>query len=120
MDKRIEKWKKCQKSVELANDWEKLPSGRKYDGDKFNISVAHCTPPILCRAGQQTCGGQAYWKTDKEFSQAILEYLVDGWSDHFPLIIERMKKQENVALLECQAYLDDLQLYIDKAKGVRQ
>ncbi|MCP4988301.1 MAG: hypothetical protein GY928_20315, partial [Colwellia sp.] len=52
----ISKWKAARRSRKDAEYWDALPEGKKYENNKFNISIAHCAAPVLCRAGQQSCG----------------------------------------------------------------
>lgn len=54
-DHRIENWENAKKTRINAEKWQDL-----YKNDKFEISIAHCIPPVLYRAGQQICGGQSY------------------------------------------------------------
>lgn len=111
----IEKWRKNEWELEEAKKWNDLPEGQRYQQDSFNISKSHCTAPMLCRAGQQTCGGKNYWETEKAFNQAILQYLIDGWSDHYPVIIEIMRQKERESLRNCQSFVDGMQKLISES-----
>lgn len=112
----IQDWRNSKIERENAESWNDLPNGRRYQNDKFNISEPHSRKPMLCRAGQQTCGGNNYWKTGEEFNAAMLQYLIDGWADHYPHIIKLMKEKENQALKQCQSYVDKMQGLINDAE----
>lgn len=112
-DHRIENWEKAKYTREKAEDWQNLPKGQKYRQDTFEISTAHCKAPTLCRAGQQSCGGQNYWETGKEFNQAILEYLVSDWDNVWPKVHEILKEKERSALEDCQSFVNEMQALID-------
>ena len=109
-------WKEAKEARINAQKWNALPDGKKYQTDKFDISLPHCTLPMLNRAGQQKCGGQNFWKTEKLFNRAILEYLINDWKDIFPQVIKRMCQAEEKALIECQTYVDELQANINEVK----
>jgi len=110
-----DKWEKAKRAVIDAKRWNDLPSGKKYDGAAFEISLTHCEFPILVRAGQQVCGGHNYWETDKAFGVAILEYLLTDWDGHFNKIIKIMERKECEELKKCQSYVDELQRLINNA-----
>ena len=114
-DKRIKNFSDAKRAVKAAEDWNNLPCGRRYKGDNFEISIAHCKPPMLTRAGQQNAGGQNYWETKGAFNQAILEYLVSTWDDHYPKVLEILNTKERERLKECQSYIDEMQSAIDTA-----
>ena len=59
-DKRIDQWQKAKRDREVAEEWNDLPDGRKYQNDNFDISIAHCSKPKLTRAGQQSCRRKNY------------------------------------------------------------
>ena len=117
-DQNVKFWQETKKSRELAERWNNLPNGPKYQNnhDSFAISIAHCKPPQLVRAGQQSCGGKNYWETDEKFSKAILEYLVNNWNSVYPEVMEIMKAKERKALLDCQEYVTNLQNLINGAE----
>jgi hypothetical protein len=117
MDTRLEAWKKAKKTREDAEEWQELPNGRKYDNDRFNVSAAHCKPPILCRAGQQTHSGQNYWETEVGFNDAMLRYLVADWDSIYPKVLKILKETEAKKLRECQSFIDDLQRQISEAQN---
>lgn len=114
-DKLVNDWQAAKSATNKAKRWQNLPLGNRYQNDTFSISVAHCQPPKLVRAGQQCCGGQNYWETEKEFNAAILEYLVSNWSEIYPSVISMMETKERQALIACQSYIDDLQKLIGDA-----
>jgi hypothetical protein len=115
MDQLINNWHKTQEAVRAAEQWNSLPSGKKYSSSTFSISIAHCALPTLTRMGQQSCGGQSYWKTDKDFGDALLRYLMLDWDKHFNGAISILKEDERAALLKCQAFVDKMQAAIDDA-----
>ena len=105
-------YKKAQRVSREAEEWNNLPKGRKYNSSKFRISKAHCTKPKLCRAGQQVCGGKNYWYTSDEFNAAILEYLIDNWESIYPFVLDMLKENERRALIDCQSFIDEMQIEI--------
>lgn len=109
------RYKDAKVTREDAEAWNKLPEGPKYQNDKFNISIAHCKSPMLCRAGQKRHGANNYWETDKRFNQAILEHIVDNWNKIFPDVINRLKAKEEGALRDCQDFVNKIQNAIDAA-----
>jgi len=113
-DHRIKKYQDAKRARKEAEEWNDLPNGRKYQNDKFNISSAHCIAPMLCRMGQQSSGGSNYWKTEKNFNQAILDYIIFNWKVIYLGVLERMKKQETDALKECQSFIDEMQKIINE------
>lgn len=115
MNDLLKKWTDAKYHRECAEKWNELPNGRKYQiGDTFEISLAHSKAPILVRAGQQTCGGENYWKSGHELNQAILEYLKDNWEGIWPEVLQRMKQKESSALIACQSFINNLQKQIDQ------
>lgn len=116
-EKKINAWNIAQYDRQKAENWNALPNGKRYMQDTFSISVAHCTPPKLVRAGQQSAGGQNYWETEEAFNTVILQWLVKNWNKAYPEIIEMMKDKENQALVDCQEYVSKMQQMIDQAKG---
>lgn len=109
-------WDAAKRAVERARAWQNLPNGPRYGNDTFAISLAHCKAPVLVRAGQQDCGGQNYWETERELNQAILEYIVKDWKEIYPKVIAMMEKKEKDALLDLQSYVDSMQNMINEAK----
>lgn len=115
-EQKIKEWKAAKQAVSSAKFWQNLPQGQSYSsGDSFEISIAHSKPPMLMRAGQQAAGGRNYWETDNLFNQAMLAYLVQNWSAHYPEIIKIMEQKERAALLACQTYVDEMQALISGA-----
>jgi len=112
-EQRLTIYREKKNAVTAANAWNNLPNGTRYQGDKFDISVAHCKPPKLCRAGQQSCGGRNYWETEEAFNNTILEYIVENWESIYPDVRQRMKDKEAKALQACQSFIDDMQSRID-------
>ncbi|MDY6896176.1 MAG: hypothetical protein SVO01_12300 [Thermotogota bacterium] len=113
-DKRIIAYHGAKEAREKAEEWNNLPHGRKYQDDTFDISVAQSKVPSLIRIGQQKHGGQNYWESNSKFNQAILEYLVSTWDEHFPRILNILKEKEQKALKDCQSYIDEMQSMIDE------
>ena len=110
-------WKEARDARIKAQEWNGLPFGEKYTPqDTFAISKAHCTAPVLVRAGQKHCGGTNYWNTEKEFNNAIRDFLVDNWDAIYPKVIARMQAKEDQALLDCQEYIDQLQSLINNVQ----
>jgi hypothetical protein len=112
----INKWHISEKVVVDTEYWNNLPNGNNYQGSKFNISIGHCTPPVFVRAGQQVCGGDNYWKTEKAFGVAVLEYLKDDWNNHYPKILGYLKKKRDLDLMACQSFVDQMQKIINESK----
>lgn len=116
MDERLKQWQDAKDTREAAEKWNNL-HGPRYRNDDFEISIAHCTAPKLTRAGQQNCGGQTnYWETKPEFNLAILEYLIFHWKEIYPHVLEILKKKEQLALENCQSYIDEIQNIINYSK----
>lgn len=113
----IDNWKKAERTRTQAEGWNDLPNGRRYQNDTFAISTAHCKTPEITRAGQQSSGGQNYWKTEEGFNNAILKHIVSDWENIYPKVLEILKKEENEALVACQSYVTDLQGLIDKVNS---
>lgn len=113
----LKNWQEAKRAKEEFIQWNNLPNGQKYMNDNFDISILHCTPPVLQRAGQQYQGGKNYWETSKEVGMATLEYLAKNWEDHFPKILEILEKKERENLLECQKFIDEMTEKINNAKG---
>ena len=116
MDDRIKKWEEAKRAVLEAIEWNDLPNGKRYQNDKFDISIAHCKPPMLSRMGQQSVGGKVYWETEPYFNDAILEYLIKDWDFHYHKILEILKTKESEALKELQSYVDEIQTLIKKGQ----
>lgn len=119
-DQLVKEWQSAKNAVNNAKSWQALPNGRAYQNDSFSISLAHCVPPKLVRAGQQYQGGQNYWETEKEFNQAILAYIVNNWQTVYPEIIKIMEEKERTALIACQSYVDNLQSLITEANQTKE
>lgn len=113
-DLRLKRYQKAKATRNEAQAWNALPDGPKYQGSKFAISLPHCRPPKLIRAGQQTCGGTNYWETEHDFNLAILQYLVDDWDNVYPKVLEILRKKEQAALKDCQFFIDELQKAINE------
>ena len=115
----LKRWQEDKIALKRAKEWNDLPNGRKYNEDQsFEISKAHCRPPILVRIGQQSHGGQNYWNTEEEFDQMILNYLDDDWDNHYPKIIKMMEEKERESLQECKTYINEMLNKIEDASNV--
>ena len=110
---KLKRYNEAKKAVVEAEKWNNLPKGRKYQNDAFLISESHCTAPILVRAGQQYCGGNNYWNTEKELNNALLSHIVENWAEIYPAILVRLRKKEAESLRNCQVFIDDMQKAID-------
>jgi hypothetical protein len=106
----------AKNAVNRANEWNDLPDGPKYQNDTMSISPAHCRPPMLMRAGQQSCGGKNYWESPQELNQAILEVIVMDQKNIIRKAILLLEENESVALLKTQAFVSELQIKIDNTK----
>jgi len=115
-DKRLVEYRKAKRAVEKAEEWNNLPSGLRYQGDKFDISIPHCSAPKLTRAGQKYAGGQNYWDTDEELNLALLEYIIDNWDFIYQDVFSRLQDKESAALKKCQTFIDDLQKAINETE----
>lgn len=113
-DINIKSWEQAKSARQAAESWNNLPNGRAYQNDTFSISLAHCKAPALVRAGQQSCGGQNYWETEKDFNLTILEWLVENWKTISPEIIQMMKDKEASKLKACQEYVTKMQDLINQ------
>ena len=116
-EQKVKEWKIAQRARQNAEAWQALPSGPRYENDRFSISLVHCTAPMLTRAGQQSCGGKNYWETEKEFNHAILEWIVGNWQEVYLGVLDILKKKEVAALQDCQDYINQMQAMIDASKG---
>lgn len=112
-DARVREWHKHKKAVIEAEAWQKLPDGKKYCSSTFDISIAHCTMPMLNRMGQKVCGGNSYWQTDNLFNEAILEYIIKDWDKIYPKVLQILKNKETKALRKCQDYINEMQTVIN-------
>lgn len=111
---KLKKWQSLRRSRKLAEQWQDLPNGQKYQkDDSFSISIAHSSRPKLTRCGQKTCGGKNYWETEKEMGDAILEYIVKNWGSIGNEVIEIMRDKEKSALKDCQEFIDKMQAAIN-------
>lgn len=113
---KVAAWDKAKTAVQRAKAWQNLPNGPRYENDTFAISLAHCKPPTIVRAGQRVCGGQNYWETEQEFNLAILEYIVKDWKEVYLKVMAIMEKKEKDALIDLQSYVDSMQNMINEAK----
>lgn len=112
----LENYERFKRDRKGAEAWNNLPNGPKYDSSTiFAISTAHCKAPLLCRAGQQSQGGETYWETDAPLNNAILRYIAEHWEEIWPSVLEIMQNKEENALLECQTFINDMQEAIDEA-----
>ncbi len=109
----IQDYKNAQKNADEAKEWNDLPNGRVYQSDSFDISEAHCTPPVLVRAGQQYCGGQNYWESNEEFNNALLTYIISDWDNIYTYVMEIMNKRKDEKLKKCQTFIDEMQELIN-------
>lgn len=117
MSNLMREWKDAENNLKAFEFWQNLPNTKdRNDRFSFQISKAHCKPPMLCRAGQHTTGGKNYWETEKAINQAILEYLVDNWDTIAPFIRYRLQEKERDALIQCQSFIDEMQAQITQAK----
>ena len=114
---KYEIYTEAKKDRERAEYWNELPNGEKYQTDKFDISVAHCTL-ILKRMGQQRQGGQSYWETSKIFGEAIMEVIKEN-PDIIESAIKKLKQREIVALNECQEYAENILALIKDAVDLK-
>lgn len=96
-DQLVKEWQSAKNAVNNAKSWQALPNGPRYQTDSFSISITHCVPPKLTRAGQQSCGGKNYWETEEAFNKAILAYIVNNWKDVYPEVLKIMERK-NVQL----------------------
>jgi hypothetical protein len=114
-DQRMEIYTNAKRARVEAEKWNALPEGKKYQNSTFSISPAHCKKPMLCRAGQQSCGGHNYWETEEPFNTAILDCIVAEWETLYPKVLAILKEKERMALKNCQAFIDEMQQAIDTA-----
>lgn len=114
--KLIDNYNKAKSSRQKAKEWQDLPNCERYTKDhKFEISLAHCDPPGLTRAGQRYAGDNNYWKTESDFNKAILKYLVENWEDIYPSVLKKLKQKEQEAIQDCQSFIDDMQNMINES-----
>lgn len=119
-DQLIKTWQSAKDAVSKAKSWQDLPNGKSYQNDSFKISVAHCVPPKLTRAGQQSCGGKNYWETEEAFNKSMLEYIVNNWQNVYPEVIKIMEEKERTALIACQSYVNNLQSLVTEANQTEE
>lgn len=113
-------WNEAKSALAKVIAWQDLPNGRKYQNHTFSISLAHCTPPKLQRAGQQSCGGNNYWETEKELDKAVLQFIVSNWDEIiYPGALAILQKAEIDALMDCQGHVDQMQDLINEAKSAK-
>ena len=115
MSDAYEKYLAAERAVSMAENWMALPHGPRYQGDRFDISPAHCTLKLQ-RAGQQSCGGQNYWEAPKELASALLRVLAKS-EDMLAPAMSVLRMTRDKALADCREYVDDLSARIAKAEG---
>lgn len=117
MSELLQKWKNATGVIKEFDKWNDLPnSPARHGDDAFKISLAHCTPPTLTRAGQKTVGGTNYWRTETEVEKAILEWLVDNWDTVQLGVRKILQDKERQALLDCEEFVKEMRQTIDAAK----
>ena len=106
----------AKKDVSEAVRWNELiNSNQKYSKDAFEISIAHCEPPLLVRAGQHYAGDTNYWNSPEALNRAVLRVIVDSIDDIVIKAMAVLSEQESVSLKKCQCFIDDMQRKINVA-----
>ena len=95
-----ENYLKAERALSSAKEWNDLPNGPKYQNDKMDISMAHCSLKLQ-RDGQQFQGGQNYWDAPPELTAEIIKIIVEDKT-----IIERaldgLEKRAAELLVSCE------------------
>lgn len=95
-----ENYLKAERALASAKEWNNLPNGPKYQGDKMDISTAHCSLKLQ-RAGQQFQGGQNYWDAPAELTAEIIKLIAEDKSI-IERAIDRLEKRAAELLVSCE------------------
>ena len=95
-----ENYLKAERALSSAKEWNDLPNGPKYQNDKMDISMAHCSLKLQ-RAGQQFQGGQNYWDAPPELTAEIIKLIAEDKSI-IERALDRLEKRAAELLVSCE------------------
>ena len=91
---------------EMAEEWNDLPNGHKYQNATMKISTAHCRISLV-RAGQQSQGGKNYWESPGELNAVLLEVIAEDGTV-IERAIEKLKVREKQAPIDCWEFANGI------------
>ena len=117
--KKYQQWVEAQGILKAASQWVAMYGKRAgYQNDVFTLSVSSPIKFDLC--GQQSCGGQNYWPSSKEFNEAFAEVVKKHFVSLAEEALQILKIAEQTALIACDEEVKSMQSAIQDAQEVQQ